>query len=315
VLNHVQRCTAQPGHEMYDDPMSANEELDWDDLRYLLCAVRAQTLAGAARVMGVEHTTIGRRLTALERSLGAPVVLRGPEGLRLTPYGEKLTPLVEDVERAVSAVRDLAASQKGRVRLAVPSGFTRLFTGGLAQLCLDNPGLSLELVSGSRPVDLKRGEADLAIRSGPVVDNELVTRKLCESGFSLYASEVYLASRSAPRDLDDLTGHDVIAYDPSLASVPAAKWIEQRSANATIVLRSREMTDMLAAASSGVGLAVLPCMLGDAESALRRLTPAVLATRPLSLIYRREAKLSKQVRAVIDFVVGVMREHAEQIGG
>ncbi len=300
---------------MYDGRMPATEELDWDDLRYFLRAVREKTLAGAARAMGVEHTTIGRRLTALERSLGAPVVLRGPDGLRPTPLGGRLIPLAEEVERAVSAVRDLAAAQRGRVRLAVPSGFTSLFTAGLAQLCTDHPGLSLELVSGSRPVDLKKGEADLAIRSGPVVDKELVARKLCESGFSLYAAEAYLSRRSAPSDPNDLAGHDVIAYDPSLAAVPAARWIEERAANATIVLRSREMTDMLAAACGGAGLAVLPCMLGDSEPGLRRLTPQVLARRPLSLIYRREAKLSKHVRAVIGFVVDVLHAHAHEISG
>jgi DNA-binding transcriptional LysR family regulator len=295
--------------------MTSDAELDWNDLRYFLRAAQAQTLAGAARAMGVEHTTVGRRLTALERSLGAPVFFRGPEGLRLTPLGEQLIPLVTEVERAVSAVRRAATAQAGRVRLAVPSGFTRLFTAGLGQLCLDHPGLSLELVSGSRPADLKRGEADLAIRSGPVADKELTARKLCESGFSLYASEAYLARRAAPRDPNDLTGHDVIAYDQSLAAVPAAKWIEERAASATVVFRSREMTDMLAAACGGAGLAVLPCMLGDGEPALRRLTPDVIARRTLSLIYRREAKLSKHVRAVIDFVVKVMRQHADQIRG
>ena len=295
--------------------MAAIDELDWDDLRYFLRAVQETTLAGAARAMGVEHTTIGRRLTALERSLGSAVVLRGPDGLRPTPLGTRLIPLAEEVQRAVSAVRDLAAVERGRVRLAVPSGFTSLFTAGLAQLCTDHPGLSLELISGSRPVDLKKGEADLAIRSGPVIDKELVARKLCESGFSLYASEAYLARRLAPSNPNDLSGHDLIAYDPSLAAVPAARWIEERAANATIVLRSREMTDMLAAACGGAGLAVLPCMLGDAEPALRRLTSQVLATRTLSLIYRREAKLSTHVRAVIAFVVEVMRAHADQISG
>ena len=300
---------------MYDGPMASTEELDWDDLRYFLRAVRAKTLAGAARAMGVEHTTIGRRLTVLEGSLGSPVVLRGPEGLRLTPLGNRLIPLVEEVERAVSAVRDLAASQRGRVRLAVPSGVTRLFTAGLAKLCMDHPGLSLEIVSGSRPVDLRKGEADLAIRSGPVIDKELLARKLCESGFSLYAAEAYLARHSVPSDPNDLAGHDVIAYHSSLAAVPAARWIEEHSGGATIVLRSREMTDMLAAACGGVGLAVLPCMFGDCEPALRRLTPQVLATRALSLIYRREAKLSKHVRAVIGFVVDVIRANADQISG
>jgi DNA-binding transcriptional LysR family regulator len=293
----------------------ATEDLDWDDLRYFLRAVREKTLAGAARAMGVEHTTIGRRLTALERALGAPIVLRGADGVHPTPLGGRLIPLAEQVERAVTAVRDLAQAHRGRVRLAVPSGFTSLFTAGLARLCTEHPGLSLELVSGAHPVDLKKGEADMAIRSGPVVDKELVARKLCEAGFSLYAADAYLARHPAPSDPNDLAGHEVIAYDPSLAAVPAARWIEERAPNATIVLRSREMTDMVAAACGGAGLAVLPCMLGDAEPGLRRLTPSVLAQRPLSLIYRREAKLSGHVRAVIGFVLQVIQAHADQISG
>src|SRR5262245_42440643 len=164
------------------------EGVNWNDLRYLLGAVRAGTLAGASRAMGVEHTTIGRRLTSLERSLGAPLVLRGPEGLRLTPLGEAVVPLVEEVERAVAAVADLVAERRSRVRLAVPSGFTALFTTRIGQLQKDYPKLSLELVSGARRADLKKGEADLAVRVGPVVDKELVTRNLGEVGYALYAS-------------------------------------------------------------------------------------------------------------------------------
>src|SRR5260370_430900 len=151
----------------------AGADLNWDDLRYLLRAIEAKTLAGAARKMRVEHTTIGRRISALERSLGAPLVFRGPDGLKLTPLGEQIAPL----------------------------------------------------------------------------------------------------------DHSDLTGHELIGYDASLSAVPAAKWIEDRATKATIVLRSREMTDMLTAALSGVGLAALPCMFGDSEPALKRLTPEVIATR------------------------------------
>ena len=108
--------------------MASKDALDWDDLRYFLEAVRASTLAGAARALGVEHTTIGRRLSALERALGASLVLRSPDGLRLTPLGERILPRVEEVERAVSAVREVLRAEETRVRLAVPSGFTPLFT-------------------------------------------------------------------------------------------------------------------------------------------------------------------------------------------
>jgi DNA-binding transcriptional LysR family regulator len=300
---------------MYHGYMAETGDLDWDDLRYFLRAMQAKTLAGAARAMRVEHTTVGRRLSALERSLGAPLVLRGPDGLQLTPLGEQALPLVEEVERAVAKVRALVASQKSRVRLAVPSGFTRFFTEGLARLREKHPELSLELISGARPVDLKKGEADVALRSGLVADDDLVARKLGVSGWSLYASDAYLARKPGPIDPDELSGHDVIGYDASLSSVPAAQWIEERATKARIVLRSREMTDMLAAAASGVGLAVLPCSLADPEPTLRRLTPKVVATRDIFLVYRREARMSDEVRAVIQFVVDVMREHAARLSG
>jgi DNA-binding transcriptional LysR family regulator len=294
-----------------------NEDaLDWNDLRYFLRAAEAKTLAGAARAMGVEHSTIGRRLAALERALGAALVLRSPDGLELTPLGERVLPLVENIERAVRELQEAARSQKARVRLAVPSGFTRYFSAALGELRAAHPEIELELLSGSRPVDLKKGEADLALRSGPVDDDaELVVRKVGESGWSLYASEEYLARHPHPLDLDDLSGHELIGYDPALAGVPAAKWIEERAAKATIVLRNREMTDMAAAAAAGVAIAALPCGVGDDEPRLRRLTAEVIATRSVSLVYRREAKLSEAVRAVIAFVVDVMKDAGPLMSG
>jgi len=78
--------------------MAVDDDLDWNDLRYFLRAAQSGTLAGAARAMGVDHSTVGRRLSALERALGAPVVLRAPDGLHLTPLGESLMPLAEDVD-------------------------------------------------------------------------------------------------------------------------------------------------------------------------------------------------------------------------
>jgi DNA-binding transcriptional LysR family regulator len=301
----VRVCTAQ------EVTMTTTDDLDWDDLRYFLHAVRAKTLAGAARALEVEHTTIGRRLTGLERAIGSALVLRGPEGLTLTPLGERVLPLVEEVERAVQSVQRAVASNQTRVRLAVPSGFTRFFADGIARLRRDHPELSLELVSGARIVDLKKGEADLALRIGPVTDPELVARKVGDSSWALYAAESYLARRSTPADPDDLRGHDVIGYDASLASVPAAQWIESRGA--TVVLRSREMTDMHEAVASGLGLAAIPCSMGDADATLCRVS-GVLGSRDISLVYRRESRLSEPVRAVVQFVVAIMAENAEQLG-
>ena len=295
--------------------MAVEDDLDWDDLRYFLRAVQAGTLAGAARTMGVDHSTIGRRLSILERALGAPVVVRRFDGLHLTPLGTSLVPVAEEVERAVLRVHGLAAQRQARVRLAMPTGFTRLFTSRLAQLRAHYPRLTLEILTGAKVVDLKRGEADIAIRSGPVADQDLIVRPLCQSGSSLYASPTYLARHPQPLDPDDLSGHELIGYDLTLADLPAAQWIEQRLAGATLALRSREMTDMLAAALGGAGLALLPCLLGDQEPGLVRVAPTILATRLLSLVYPREARLDPSSQAVIRFVIEVMGEHADRISG
>jgi DNA-binding transcriptional LysR family regulator len=292
----------------------SSDAIDWDDLRYFLRAAEAKTLAGAARAMRVEHTTVGRRLSALERALGATVMLRTPNGLELTALGESLLPLAHEIERAVAAVSETVATRKTRVRLAVPSGFTHLFAPYLGELRRDHPDLSLEVVSGSRPVDLTRGEADLAIRIGPVSGEGLVSRKLGDASSALYASEAYLARRGKPTNVDDLRGHDVIAYDRSLAAIPSAKWIEDRIAGATVVLRCREMTELVSAAANGLGLAVLSCALADFDPSLRRLS-GVLNRRPLSLVYRRERRGDPQIRAVIAFIVAVVRRHAPRFAG
>jgi DNA-binding transcriptional LysR family regulator len=291
------------------------DELDWNDLRYFLRAAELGSLAAAARSLGVEHTTVGRRLSALERALGAPLVVRGPEGLRLTPVGQKLLPLVAEVARGIEQARALVASEKSRVRLAMPSGFSRLFAPELGRLQQQHPGLSLELLSGARPVDLALGEADLALRGGTIVGKDLISRKLGSSGWALYASPAYLGKAPQGVDLEDLSGHDLIGFDPSLADGPAAKWLAERTGSAQIVMRGREMVDMLAAAQSGVGLVLLPCFLGDADTELVRLSRGVVASHGLSLVYRREARISKEVRAVIRFVAEVIEKHASALSG
>src|SRR5262245_50112733 len=107
---------------------------DWNDLCYFLLAVQEGTLSGAARKLGVKHSTVGRRLSALEHALGAAVVMRGPDGLYPTQVGLKIMPLVEDMNTAVQAICTACAKQKTRIRLAMPTGFSRMFSENLALL-------------------------------------------------------------------------------------------------------------------------------------------------------------------------------------
>jgi molybdate transport repressor ModE-like protein len=295
--------------------MSGTGEPDWNDVRYFLAVARTGTLSGAARALGVRHTTVSRRVAALEQALGVSLVVRQPDGIELTPVGQKLVPLGDDLERAMEALQMLVRSGRNRVRLALPSGFSMLFAERIAGFQKACPNIVLDLISGSRPVDLQHGAADLALRVGPVADEALIAQKLCVSGWSLYASERYLATHPAPTDPRRLAGHAIIGFDARLATVPGARWIEEHGAGATVALRLGEMTEMLTAAASGAGLAVMPCMLAEREPRVLRLTAEVVGSSPVSLVYRREIGLEGPVRAVIRFVTSVIRENAAWISG
>ena len=294
--------------------MTSIEKLDWNDLRYFLAAVRSGTLAGAARALGVKHSTVGRRLTALERALGAAVMIRDEHGLQLTPLGEKLVPHAEAAERSVVELQNQAVSHTARVRLYVPTGLAKPFTPHLARLRREHPDISLEFLSSSLPADLHKGEAELALRVGPIADESLIAQKIGELGWSLYASPIYLSRHAAPPDPRDLAGHEVLGFHSRLAAMPGAKWIAEHGAGASIVLIYREIVEMTAAAVAGVGLAVLPCIVADSEPGLKRLTPEILGQLTLSVAYRREAASARSVAIIIRFVIDVMRTqiHAMQ---
>jgi DNA-binding transcriptional LysR family regulator len=288
---------------------------DWESVRHFLVAAESRSLSGAARRLDVEHTTVGRRIATLERAVGALLVVRGPKGLELTPVGEHVFRLASEMATLARAIHEVAIVERTNVRLVMPTGFTSLLTPELEALRRDQPRILLEIVSGARRVDVRKGEADLALRIGPIDDEQLVARKLAEVGSALYGSRAYLARHAAHVDPDDLAGHSLVGFHRSLSDMPAATWLAARSAHTTIVMRSREAADMLAAAESGAGLAVLPCFLGDAAPSLVRLTPEPIGLRKLSLVYRRESRLAPEFRAVVAFLSEVVRHHAKKLRG
>lgn len=291
------------------------EALDWNDLRHFLAAARALSLAGAARELQVEHSTVGRRLRSLERALGGTLVLRQPDGLVLTPLGLQVLAAAEQVERAVETVVEVAGGAQERVRLAVPSGFAVLVTAPLERLRQARPPIALDIVSGARVVDLARGDADLAVRGGPVTDLDLVARPLGHVGWALYAAPAYLQRRPPNPDPAGLAGHEVIGFDRSLSETPNARWLDAHATQARIVMRGAEVIDIAGAAAEGVGVALLPCLIGDRSPALQRMTPEVLVRRELALVYRREMRLSPAVVLAIEAIVEVFLQARALLDG
>lgn len=281
--------------------------MEWNDLRYFLAISRAGTLVGAARELGVEHTTVGRRLASLESALGVRLFSRGPDGLALTPAGEDILPLVaaiaEHVETIARRVSGGDSRIEGTVRLTIPEAANGYAMRRLGALRERHPGLLLEILSENRALDLRRGEADLAVRFLDVTDPDLVTRKLGKAGWSLYAAASYVARKGGLRALEDLRGHDVIGFAPSLAAIVGEKWLKAHAEGAHIVLRASSITAACDAASFGNGLVPLPCFVGDPAPGLQRLTPEVIGFREITLVVHPDLARVARVRAAMDFII------------
>jgi DNA-binding transcriptional LysR family regulator len=292
---------------------------DWNDLRYLLAVSQAGTLAGAARDLGVEHTTVGRRLTALETALGVRLFTRGPEGLTPTHAADEVLPLAREIASHADAIERRVAGGdariEGTVRLTTSEALSGYFVKLSGTLRERHPNLMVEILSGNRVYDLGRGEADLAIRVAETSDTELVSRKVATAGWSLYAASSYVERKGVPAAPEELRGHEVIGFDKSLGAVPGALWLQEHAEGAQVVLRGNSIIAALNACLLGLGIAVLPCFLGDPEATLQRLTPQVVGGRPVFLVVHPDLARVARVRAVMDFMVETFARDASRWSG
>jgi DNA-binding transcriptional LysR family regulator len=292
--------------------------LDWNDLRYVLALGRGGSLVGAARALRVEHSTVSRRIGAIERDLGAKLFTRTPDGHRLTAAGERAFAAGESVERVVQALEAAVAGEDaktgGTVRVTTSEGFTPVLIPHLARLYADQPQILVELLSANRTFDLARGEADIAIRMVPTTTPDLVARRVGEVGWALYGSAEYLAKSGMPRDASALSGHRIVGFDEPLSGTPGATWLAQRLAGTELVVRGNSIPSVAAAVAAGLGLSCLPCLTGDPDARLVRASPVVAAGQ-MWLVAHPERQASARVRIVWDFLVDVLAREQGLLSG
>lgn len=293
--------------------------LEWNDLRYFLAVYRTRTLAGAARSLGVEHTTVGRRLATMERALGATLFVRTPGGLLPTESAGQILPLAEQAERALQSIERVALGEdsrpEGLVRVTTSETFVMFLGRRLAELHAKHPSITVEVLSGNANLDLTRGEADLAVRIAPTTQAELVCRKLVAAGWSAFASRSYVATHGVPTPITNLASHNVIAFNDSLSKVPGARWLEAHAKGAHVVLRSGSIPAAWNAALGGLGIAVVPCFLAEREPDMLRLTSEVLGSRDIFLVAHPDLARVARVRVVMDFLIDRFSRDAELLSG
>jgi len=281
--------------------------LDWNDVQFFLAIARAATLAGAARALKVEHTTVGRRLVAMESALGAKLFLRTPDGFRPTRMAEEILPVAEQAEAALMQIERIALADderaEGTVRVTTSESFAGLLGRWLAELRAKHPRITVDLLTGNARLDLSRREADLAVRFAATTEGTLVCRRVATVGWAVYASRSYVEARGPLPASGEMRGHDVIGFGESLAQVPGALWIKKYARGANMVMQSGSLPAAVTAALANLGVAVLPCYLANPEPSLVRLTPDVVGTRDAFLVVHPDLARVARVRVVLNFLV------------
>jgi DNA-binding transcriptional LysR family regulator len=293
--------------------------MNWNDLLYFLAIGRTGTLVKAGKELGVEHTTVARRLAALENALGVKLFLRGPEGLALTEAGHAILPsaqaIAAHVEEIARRVSGLDLRVEGAVRLTIPEGLQGYMMEALPRLQERHPALVVEVLSDNRAYDIRRGEADIAVRFLDVDDPELIARKVGTCGWSLYASTAYVERKGVLAAPEALSGHDIIGFAPSLAQSVGGRWIEAHAQSARVVMRANSISAAVEAARVGFGLIAVPCFVAAVQADLQRLTPRVIGTRDALLVVHPELARVARVRATMDFVVEIISRDAAFFAG
>ena len=286
--------------------------LDWDDLRFFLAVARHQTMSAAARILRVAQPTVGRRIAAFEARLGARLFRRTSTGWALSPAGQSMLAHAEEMEAQALAAEHLASGRDagldGEVRITASEWLIATVLGPrLAPLLTRHPALSIDLLAEARHLNLFRREADLAVRPSKFQQLEVVQREIAVLQFGLYASDAYLARLGTPDFVARARGHlQVVAGAEMGRTIVDIDWLPPLVGAARVAARANGRVAMANLAGAGVGIACLPCTLGDATPGLRLLaTPGSAPRRQLWLGMHRAARAVRRVKAVADFIAEV----------
>lgn len=283
--------------------------MDWDNLRYFLELARAGTLVAAARRLGVDHTTVARRIQALEKTLDTPLFAREAGGHRLTEAGRRLQPQVEAMEQAFRALEKTTVpvadeGLSGLVRVGATEGFgTVVLAPALAAFTQQHPRLVVDLLALPRQVHLSRREADLVISLERPARGPVLASKLCDYSLHLYAARSYLAQHPPICTRDDLRGHRFISYVDDLLFSKELQFLGELHRPDAFALRSTSVLAQHCAVQAGTGIGVLPAFVAEQNPLLQRVLPGQARfVRSFWISMPAQAKSVARIKAVWDFI-------------
>lgn len=281
---------------------------DWNDLRYFLEVARRGKLSAAALRIGVDHTTVARRISALEEQLHVTLFHREKRAYILSDEGRRLLTYAEKMETSSLALMDevapVASGPTGTVRLATPEAFGSQF---LAPHCISfhtrHPGITLELVAETRQLTFTKREADAAITLAKPQHGRIASEKVTDYRLRLYAAPSYLQKHPPIVQLVDLRQHHFIWYVDELLPVPELQLLDKAIPDPHVIFRTTSVTGQARAAESGLGIALLPCYVADQIKSLTPVLPREISVmRELWLSVHDDAAREPHIEAVQTFL-------------
>jgi DNA-binding transcriptional LysR family regulator len=288
-----------------------------DDLRLIRAIGEARSLTGASRRLAVDHSTAFRRLGAVETRFCAHLFERARGGYTPTLAGEaalaaatRILDDLGDLERRLAG-EDLRPS--GIVRVTTTDTLLELTAPIFVALRAERPEITIELVVANSFLTLTKRDADIAIRPAAAAPEILVARRLATLATAPYAAQTYLARRPASTPL---AAHDWIGFEESLAHLRSARWVDANVPNDRIVYRANSLLAVRAAARAGMGIAALPCYVGDPDPGLQRVhAPLPDMEVALWLVTHPDLRRVARVRMVLDFLARQLAKQRALIEG
>lgn len=289
--------------------------MQWDDLRYVLAVARTGSALRAARSLGVDQTTVLRKLDLLETTLGTSLFERRKSGQTPTPAGKLVADAAERIEKEARSLENALATRRrivgGAVRLTTSDGLaTRFVTPCMRAFQALYPGVSVELIATDERLDIAAGDADVALRGSSHPEGAgIVAQRMPDILWTIYCSPAYAAERGVPDCREALRGHEIVGFEGRLTRLPGWRWLADAVPDAVVRFRSSSFVSMVSNLKAGLGIGPLPTIIGDAEPDLVRCFPAPPELKDeLWLIVREELKNEPHVRALTDFLASYVRD-------
>jgi len=287
--------------------------LDWDDLRFFLAIARHGSLTAAARDLRVAQSTVGRRLSSLEASLGVRLLHRTPEGYTLTLAGQDVLNQAERVEVEALGVERSVGGRDGRLEGVLRVTCTETIAAHVLAPCFAalqglHPGILVELMPNPHVISLSMREADIAVRLVRSEQHDLVVRRIGQIAFGLYASPAYLEHHGAPDFEAGCPGHRLMTLLDDVEIDPQAQWLSDLATRANLGMQTSSHEALLSAARSGGGLACLARFRADPDPGLRRLeTPLPPPVTEIWLAVHKDSRGTPRVRVALSAIAEAVK--------